>query len=100
MRKVSLADRKLRYSKQRNNEWVVMGVLNFDLYLCRLGVERKDELIFELTVKGNLRRFVFKADNPISYDNWIAAISLALDSSLGKQKSLVGPSLKEFWRVD
>ena len=50
MRKVSLVDRKLRYSKQRNNEWVVMGVLNFDLYLCRLGVERKDELIFELTV--------------------------------------------------
>jgi len=91
-RKVSLHYSKLCYSKLKSSEWVVMGVLNFDLYLCKLSVERMDELIFEVTVYGNQRRFSFKVDNPISYNAWTSAIGLALESSLGKLKNLVGPS--------
>jgi hypothetical protein len=83
-RKVSLQDSKLCYSKLKGSEWLVMGILNFDLYLCKLSVERMDDFIFEVTVQGNQRRFSFKADNPISYNAWTSAIGLALDSSLGK----------------
>jgi hypothetical protein len=95
---LELTQNTLRYYILSGSKKDLKGVLNFDLYDCKL--EQTSPVEFSLKIEGCDRLFEFKCDSNTSTTMWVNKLNLALQLSKGKIKSYIAPQIKEFWRTD
>ena len=73
-----------------------MGILNFDLYQCK--VQAVDSKQLTVDIEGNDRQFLFEAEDESSRDKWLEAIDSNIRESQGYKLNRSAPFTKEFWR--
>ena len=72
---VEIKERTLKYYKQKKDEEPVMcGILNFDLYACEVVPTPNEPRQFMVKVLGNEREFFFKAKTAEDAKEWVSVI--------------------------
>jgi len=74
------------------------GVLNFDLYSCKLSLEKTKDFILVINMNHCPRAFEFKCESKEETDQWASSISQHLDGSKGSLVDIEAPQIDEFWR--
>ena len=94
VRMVILENHQLKYFKKKKayggkKSWEnteLAGVLNFDLYWCKLFKDRSKDLIFVIRINGLERQFDFMCESKTQYEQWVFAIEQTISMSDGKKK--------------
>ena len=84
--------------KDEDENLVLKGTLNFDMYQCF--VEHVEKREFKVSINGNSREFWFRCDSETEASNWVQIIQLHINYSKGHKEMAKVPHSIKFWKQE
>ena len=83
------------FNAEQNEEAVLLGSLNFNLYKCEV---EQEGLQFNIKAFGRDEKIKFKVDSENDAAEWVESIRLHIANSEGHLREVKAPSQIEFWK--
>jgi hypothetical protein len=101
-----LIDREFRYYLIKNDKQELKGVINFDLYSCRVE-DYKDNQGFYIKILNSKKDFFFRFNSSDKSDEnkkevaiWIMTIRKHISNSAGNKTEMLAPKTEKFWNFE